>query len=104
MFVCKYIYIKKDIKCHNFYLVIFLTICPKLILTLTEWKIADSTKILSATFNIIISYIFPENFIEIHHVSQKKLIFTSSILTIFAIFLDCFTFTCTNKKTDNIGI
>ena len=31
-----YIYIKKDIKCHNFYLVIFLTICPKLILTLTE--------------------------------------------------------------------
>ena len=38
----------------------------------------------TVTFNIIISYIFPENFIEIHQVSQDVLIFTS--LTTFANF------------------
>ena len=35
------------------------------------------------TFNIFINYIFPENVIEIHQVSQKICIFTSLILTIF---------------------
>ena len=38
------------------------------------------------TFNIIINYIFPENFTEIHEVFQKIWIFTSSILTIFVNF------------------
>ena len=42
------------------------------------------------TFNIIVSYIFPENFIEIHHVSQKMRIFTCSILTIFVNFWICY--------------
>ena len=52
------------------------------------------------TFNIIICYNFPENFIEIHQVSQKLWIFTSSILTILANFLDIFTFTCYKKSND----
>ena len=38
------------------------------------------------SFNIIISYIFPENFIQIHQVSQKILVFTYSLLTIFVSF------------------
>ena len=42
------------------------------------------------TFNIIISYIFPGNFMEIHQVSQEIRIFVSSILTIFVNFLDFF--------------
>ena len=37
--------------------------------------------------NIIISYIFPENFIEIHQASQKILILTSLILTVFVNFV-----------------
>ena len=40
----------------------------------------------TVTFNIIISYIFPKNFIEIHQVSQNVLIFIS--FTTFANFLD----------------
>ena len=46
------------------------------------------------TFNIIISHIFPKNFIEIHQVCQEIRIFTSSILTIFVNFLNFFTATC----------
>ena len=40
------------------------------------------------TFDIIISHIFPENVIDIHQVSQKMCIFTSSILTISINFLN----------------
>ena len=46
------------------------------------------------TFNIIISYIFPGNFIEIHQVSQETQIFTSTILTTFVNFLNFLTSTC----------
>ena len=35
------------------------------------------------SFNIIVSYIFPKNFMEIHQVFQKIWILTFSILTIF---------------------
>ena len=52
------------------------------------------------TFNSIICYNFPEIFIEIHQVSQKLWIFTSSILTILAKFLDIFTLTCYKKSND----
>ena len=41
-------------------------------------------------FNIIISYIFPENFIEIQQVVQNLSKFSSSILTIFAQFFGFF--------------
>ena len=60
----------------------------------------ESKALFSVTVNIIISYIFSENFIEIHQVSQKIWIFTSSILTIFVNFLDFFTFTCYRKAND----
>ena len=39
---------------------------------------------------VIISSIFPKNFVEIYQVSQKIQIFTSSILTIFVNFMDFF--------------
>ena len=55
------------------------------------------------TFNIIISYIFPEYFIETYQDSQKILIFISSILTIFIIFLDFLDFTC-YKNTNDVSI
>ena len=51
------------------------------------------------TFNIM-CYNFPENFIEIHQVSQKLGIFTSSILTIVVSFFYIFTFTCYKKFND----
>ena len=41
-----------------------------------------------ATFNSIISHIFPKNLIEIHHVVQKIWKFYSSILGIFINFLE----------------
>ena len=47
-----------------------------------------SVKGFLVTFNIIISYIFLENFIEIHFVSQKIWIFTTSILSIFVNFFN----------------
>ena len=45
-------------------------------------------------YNIIITYIFPENFIEITQIVQKIWIFSSSILTIFNNFLDFLTYPC----------
>ena len=55
------------------------------------------------TINIIISYIFPENFIEIYQVSQKIWVFISLILIIFVNILDIFTFTC-YKATNDVSI
>ena len=55
------------------------------------------------TFNIILSYIFSESFIAIYQVSQKILICTSLILTIFVNFLGYFTFTC-HKKNNEVSI
>ena len=52
------------------------------------------------TFNIIISYIFPDNFTEIHQVPQKIWIFTSSISTIFVNFLICLPLLATKKAND----
>ena len=49
------------------------------------------------TFNITLSYIFPENFIEIYQVSQNICIFASSILTIFINLLDF-------KKANDVSI
>ena len=49
------------------------------------------------TFNVLISYIFPEAFIEIPQVVQKISRFSSSILTNFYI-LDFLTFLCYNKN------
>ena len=46
------------------------------------------------TFNIIISDIYPENFIEILHVVQKIRRFSSALLAIFAKFSDFLTFNC----------
>ena len=51
----------------------------------------ESAKLLFVTLIVIISSIFPENFIEIYRVSQKIWIFT--ILTIIVNFMDFFTFT-----------
>ena len=51
-------------------------------------------------FNIILSFIFPENFTKTHQVSQKIWILISSILTIFVNFLDFFTFICYKKTND----
>ena len=45
-------------------------------------------------------YIFPKNFIEIRHVSQKTWVFASSILTIFINLLDVLTFTYCEKTND----
>ena len=42
---------------------------------------------------LLIRQVFPENFIEIYQVSQRILVFPSSILTIFFNFLDIFIFT-----------
>ena len=121
---------KAYIKPQTFYLVIFLTVFPKLLIEI-EWKIANLAKtnvevsfkknpqlnpkiifkIMSEenvklcflrTFNIIISYIFPEYFIEIHQDSQKIWIFISSILTIFINFLDFLGFTCYKNTNDVI--
>ena len=50
------------------------------------------------TFNMIINYVFSENFIEIHQVSQKIRIFTSSVLTIFVNFWGYFSLLL--KNTD----
>ena len=55
------------------------------------------------TSNIIVSYIFPENLIEIYQVSQKIWVFTSSIFTIFFNFLNVFIFTC-YKTTNGVSI
>ena len=109
---------------HTCYVVIFLTISCKLIFILIEWKIGDlaKTKILFSfkkiytltlriyckkytlwreckvlffvTFDVIISSNLP-NFVEIHQVSQKIGIFTSSFSTVFVNFMDFLTFTCT---------
>ena len=49
------------------------------------------------TFNMIINYVFSENFIEIHQVSQKIRIFTSSVLTIFVNFWGYFSLFVTKK-------
>ena len=46
------------------------------------------------TFDIIIRYIFPENFIEIRRVVWKIWIFSSSVLTIFTSFYDFWIFPC----------
>ena len=55
------------------------------------------------TFNIIISHILPEHFIEISQVIQKIWRFSSSILTIFINFSDFFIFSC-YKETNDVSI
>ena len=52
------------------------------------------------TFNMIISEIFPENFIEIHHVDQMIWGLFSSIFAIFANFLDFFDIYLLQKTND----
>ena len=54
------------------------------------------------TFNIIIICIFPENFIEIHQVSQGILIFTSSILINFRQFFYFLPLLATKKLSVSI--
>ena len=54
------------------------------------------------TFNIFLSHIFHGNFIEFPQVLQKIWKFSCSILSIFKIFLDYFTFPC-YKETDDIS-
>ena len=54
-------------------------------------------------FNIIISQIFPENFIEISKVAKEIWRFSASILTIFINFLDFLTFSC-YKETNDIDV
>ena len=56
------------------------------------------------TFNIIVNYIFPKTFIEIHHVSQKVRIFTSSISAISVNFLNFFLPVLATKKTNDVDI
>ena len=60
-----------------------------------EWKV-----LFFSQFIIITSYIFPENFIEIHQVSQKIWNFTS----IFVNFVDFFTFTCYKKLITSASV
>ena len=55
------------------------------------------------TFNIIISYIFPENVIEIPQVVQKIWRLSRSILIIFINFSDFLTFPC-YIETNDVGI
>ena len=58
------------------------------------------------TFNITISHIFSENFIEVPLVAQKIRRFSPSILTIFTIFIDfsdILTFPC-YKETNEASI
>ena len=52
------------------------------------------------TCNIIISHIFPENFIEVSEVVQKIRIFSPSILTVLIDFLDFLTFPCYKETND----
>ena len=52
------------------------------------------------SFNIIISHVFPENFIEISQFVQKIPRFSSSILTIFINFSDFFIFPCHKEIND----
>ena len=51
-------------------------------------------------FNIIVSYIFPENFIEILQVVQKIWRFSSSLSTIFVNYLDFLTFSRYKNTND----
>ena len=55
-------------------------------------------------FNIIVSYVFPENFIKNHQVSQNISNFTSSILTIFVNFLGVFNFIWYKKLMTSVYI
>ena len=55
------------------------------------------------TFNIIVSHICPENFIEITQVVQNIWRFSSSILTIFINFLGILIFPC-YKETNEVSI
>ena len=55
------------------------------------------------TLNIIISHVFPENFIEIPQVVQKIWIFSPSILTVFIDFSD-FSHFVVVKKTNAVNI
>ena len=52
------------------------------------------------TFYIIISHIFPENFIEISQVVQKIWRFFQSILSVFIDFSDFLTFPCYRETID----
>ena len=53
------------------------------------------------TFNIIISHIFPENFIKNPHIVQRIWRFFPPILTIFIAFLDSFMFPCYKETNDH---
>ena len=95
-------YLKAYNRRHTFYLVIFLTIFPKLLIIKIEWKTGNLAKTnievllkkgnprhnlkiyfkkyyflkrlklcFLVTFNIIISYIFPENFIEVYQALRR---------------------------------
>ena len=55
------------------------------------------------TYDILIIYLFPENFIEIRQDVKNILKFYSSILTIFANFFYLFWFPC-YKNTSDISI
>ena len=62
------------------------------------------------TFNIIISYIFPETFYEIPHIVEKIWRFSPPVLTIFTDFLGFFDISllqrneCRQHKTDYVSI
>ena len=58
----------------------------------------ESETLFFLDFNIIISHIFPENFIEIPQVFQK--IWRLSLLSIFINFLDFLTFPCYKETYD----
>ena len=55
------------------------------------------------TFNIIISHIFLENFIEIPLFVQKILRLSLPMFAIFSIFGDIFTFSC-HKETNDVSL
>ena len=71
---------------------------PKICFSEIEWSPG-----FLGLFNIIVSDIFPENFIEIPHLVQKIRRFSSSILTIFVNVSDILTFSCC-KETNDVSI
>ena len=55
------------------------------------------------TFNIIVSHIFPENFVDVSHIAQRIRRFSPSILTIFIDFSDFLNFS-SRKETSDFSI
>ena len=86
---------------------------PKLDISLTLKRLGEEKGVnltppvvfpkMFVTFNIIISHVFPENFIEIPLVVKKIWRFFPSILTTFIDFSDLLTFPC-YKETNDVSV